>query len=103
MCSCADGHASQPTAAEVAQTIVELSEEAILVTINNSEDTPYPLSTHVFYALDADGQPIVRLQEGGLAAATAGGRACLHVQVRRFDEEECRSGSITAFSCIVPG
>eukprot|EP00475_Leptophrys_vorax_P035957 TRINITY_DN59971_c0_g1_i1.p1 TRINITY_DN59971_c0_g1~~TRINITY_DN59971_c0_g1_i1.p1 ORF type:complete len:367 (-),score=4.04 TRINITY_DN59971_c0_g1_i1:183-1283(-) len=93
-CAAADDAApaapTRPSAAQLAQTVVELSLEGTLVTIahggsHDGESLPatWPLSSHAFFALDPEGRPIVLLKDGSRAAGSLveDSQACLHVQV----------------------
>ncbi|GJP52656.1 hypothetical protein CLOM_g11754 [Closterium sp. NIES-68] len=87
--------AGRPSAAELAQTVVELAAEGTLVTLAHGgtgstltgDDQPlpatWPLACHAFFAPDPEGRPIVLLADSSRAAATlaADAEACLHVQI----------------------
>ncbi|CAI5510371.1 unnamed protein product [Closterium sp. Naga37s-1] len=96
--------AVRPSAAELAQTVVELSAEGTLVTLAHGgagntlahggagntlagDDQPlpatWPLTCHAFFAPDPEGRPIVLLADSSRAAANLAddAQACLHVQI----------------------
>ncbi|CAI7757326.1 unnamed protein product [Closterium sp. NIES-54] len=87
--------AVRPSAAELAQTVVELSAEGTLVTLAHGgagstlagDDQPlpatWPLACHAFFAPDPEGRPILLLADSSRAAANLAddAQACLHVQI----------------------